>query len=155
MAEKGRNIWFDSALLESTAYMALNAPSSIKVLSFFFLKRQFEPVGRQGKESWRLKNNGVIEFTYKEAANKYGFSASTFRNAIDELMEKGFIDIAEAGGGIYKVKNLYSISNRWQKYSTSEYVKPQGRPKPVNRGFQKGNQLGRNCHKEKYCYKTT
>jgi len=149
MTKENQNIWFERGLLESKAYLALNAASSLKLLSLFFIRRQFQSVGRKGKENWIIKNNGLIEFTYKEALHKYGFSESTFRNAIDELMDKGFIDIAEASGGIYKVKNLYSISNRWRKYDTPEYEQPQSRPKSVNKGFQKGNQFGRNCQKEK------
>jgi hypothetical protein len=150
MAGKGKIIWFERALIESKAFLALKTAATHKVLSFFFTKRQCEPIGRKGKDGWNIKNNGQIVFTYEEALRKYGISYSTFRNAIDELIEKGFIDIAASGQGTYKVANLYSISNRWRNYGTSDYEMPKLRPKkPINKGFQKGNQYGRNCNKEK------
>ncbi len=113
-------------------------------------KRQLVKVGRKGKEKWDICNNGEIEFTYIEAEDNYGISAGAFRDAIDELREKGFIDIAATGMGVHKVTTLYSISDRWKLYGLTEYEPPKPRPKkPINRGFQKGNQFGRNCRKRK------
>jgi hypothetical protein len=149
MAGKGKIIWFERALIESKAFLALKTAATHKVLSFFFTKRQCEQIGRKGKENWIIKNNGQIEFTYLEAQNKYGISRDKFGTAIDDLIDKGFIDIAASGQGIYKVKSLYSISNRWRNYDTPDYEQPKPRPKSVNRGFQKGTQYGRNCCKEK------
>jgi hypothetical protein len=113
-------------------------------------KRQPVKIGRRGKEQWDIANNGEIVFTYKEAKEKYGISYGAFRDAIDELRDKGFVDIAESGAGLYKSANLYAISDRWRLYGTPEYEKPKPRPKgPMNRGFQKGNRYGRNCKKKK------
>ncbi len=106
--------------------------------------------GRSGKERWDITNNGEIEFTYIEAKEKYGISYGAFRNAIDELREKGFVDIAESGAGLYKSANKYSISDRWKWYGTPQYEKPKPRPKgPMNKGFKKGNKYGRNSKKKK------
>jgi len=149
MAGKGKIIWFERALIESAAFRAIKTATAHRVLAIFFTKRQCERIGRKGRESWTIKNNGEIEFTYKEALQKYGIPNSTFRDAINEIIDKGFIDIAASGQGIYKVKNLYSISNRWRKYGTLDYEQPQSRPKPINRGFQKDNEYGRNYCKEK------
>jgi len=147
---KGRNIWFDRGLLESKAFLALGTATAHKVLAIFWTKRQFEQVGRKGKEQWDIVNNGEIVFTYVEAENRYGILPGAFRTAIDELRVKGFIDIAETGTGTHKVKTLYSISDRWRKYGTPEYQAPKARPKgPINRGFQKGNRYGRNSRKKK------
>ncbi len=90
-----------------------------------------------------------IIFTYKEAEKKYGISDSRFGKAIDELIEKGFIDIADTGMGVHKVTTLYSISDRWKLYGTKDFVKKERAKGPINRGFQKGNQYGRNCRKKK------
>lgn len=147
---KGQNIWFSRELIESKAYAALKTATAHRVLSLFFTKRQFESVGRKGREQWSIKNNGEIIFTYQEAKNKYGISYSVFRKAIDELISKGFIDIAQTGMGVHKVTTLYSISDRWRLYGTPEYETSNPRPKkPINRGFQKGNRLGRNCRIKK------
>ena len=147
---KGQNIWFPRDLINSKAFAALKTATSHKVLAIFYTKRQFERTGRKGKEQWHIKNNCEIRFTYKEAERKYSISYGAFRNAIDELRDKGFIDIAESGAGLHKAANLYSINDRWKLYGTPEYEKPKPRPKgPVNRGFQRGNQYGRLCKKRK------
>jgi hypothetical protein len=99
---------------------------------------------KHGKQ-WEIINNGEIEFTFAQAKGDYHISESTFRDAIDELRDKGFLDIAETGAGLYKTKNLYELSRRWEKYGTEDYKPPKPRPKgPMNKGFKKGNKLGRN-----------
>lgn len=139
----------EQRLLKSKAYRSLRTPTSYFVLGIFMTKRQMVKGGRSGKERWDIINNGEIEFTYPEAKKKYGISSGAFRNAIDELREKGFIDIAATGMGVHKVKTLYSISDRWKLYGTPGYEPAKPRPrKPINRGFQKGNTLGRNCKKK-------
>ena len=146
----GKNIWFDRALLKSRAFIALRTVTAHKILAIFFTKRQMERLGRRGKEQWNIRNNGEIVFTYKEAEEKYGIKVGAFRDAIDELRKKGFIDISAAGMGVHKVTTLYSISNRWRLYGMPEYEPPKTLPKkPINRGFQKGNQYGRNCKERK------
>lgn len=146
---KGRNIWFERTLIESEAFLSLKTATAHKVLAIFFTKRQCEQVKYKGRKEWTIKNNGEITFTYQEAKTKYGISCSSFRNAIDELIDKGLIDIAATGMGVHKVTTLYSISDRWQLYGTLDYEKPKPRPKkPVNKGFRKGNQHGRNCKKK-------
>jgi len=142
------NFWVERRLVRSKAFLSLTA-TAIKVLMIFHIKRQMESVGRRGKEQWTIKNNGEITFTYKEAKNEYGISESAFRCAIDELISKGFIEIARTGMGVHKVTTWYSISDRWREYGTPEYEKPKPRPKkPINRGFQKGNKYGRNCQQK-------
>jgi hypothetical protein len=147
--KSGQNVWTERRLLKSKAFFALRTAAAHKVLAIFWTKRQFEQIGRRGKEQWDIVNNGMIVFTYKEA-RRLGISDGAFRTAIDELCEKGFIDIAATGMGVHKATNLYFISDRWRKYGTLEYEKPKPRPKgPINRGFQKGNRYGRNSRKEK------
>lgn len=147
---KNVNIWFEKQLINSKAFAELKTATAHKVLAIFFTKRQCEPNGIGRWKKWEIKNNGEIVFTYKEANEKLGISAKTFTKAIDELREKGFIDIASTGMGVHKVVTLYGISERWRLYKTPEYEPPKPRPKkPINRGFQKGNQYGRNCKKRK------
>jgi hypothetical protein len=141
---------FEQRLLKSKAYRSLRTPTAYFALGIFMTKRQIGKVGRQGKERVVILNNGEIVFTYSEAKGLYGISAGAFRDAIDELREKGFIDIAATGMGVHKVTTLYSISERWKLYGLTEYESPKPRPKkPINKGFQKGNQFGRNCKRGK------
>ncbi|MHC4477712.1 MAG: hypothetical protein ACYTEL_18860 [Planctomycetota bacterium] len=136
----------EQRLLKSKAYRSLRTPTAYFVFGIFMTKRKLAKGGRKGKEQWEITNNGEIEFTYDEAEEKYGICPSTFRNAIDELRDKGFLDIAATGMGVHKVTTHYSISERWKLYGTREYEPPKPRPrKPVNRGFQEGNRYGRNC----------
>lgn len=146
---KSDNIWIPKTLIQSRAFRALRTPTAHVVLAIFWTKRQMVQVGRRGKGQWAVANNDEIEFTYLEADSKWGISASVFRNAIDELRNKGFLDIAESGAGLYKSKNKYTLSERWRRYGTPDYEPPKPRPKgPVNRGFKKGNRLGRNARRK-------
>ncbi len=146
---RSKVVVLDQRLLKSKAYRSLKTPTAYFVFGIFMTKRQLVKVGRRGKEQWDVANNGEITFTYKEAKEKYCISSGAFRDAIDELREKGFIDIAATGMGVHKVTTFFSISERWKQYGTPEYEKPKPRPKgPINRGFKKGNTLGRNCKKK-------
>ncbi|MHC4123570.1 MAG: hypothetical protein ACYSSI_08360 [Planctomycetota bacterium] len=146
MTNKSSVIVVEQALFKSKAYRSLSSPTAYFVLGIFWTKRQIGKVGRLGKKQRVILNNGEIVFTYAEAKREYGISYSAFRAAIDELREKGFVDIAESGAGLYKSANLYSLSERWKLFGTEDYEKPKPRPKkPINKGFQKGNRFGRNC----------
>ena len=88
---KGASIHFERCLLESQAFMDLGTATAHKVLATFWIRRQMYKAGRSGKKQWVISNNGEITFTYEEAKKKLHISFSTFRNAIDELREKGYI----------------------------------------------------------------
>lgn len=149
MASINPNIWLEKNMLQSNAFMSLTNPTAMKVLMLFMSRRQFEKVGSGKRQRWAIKNNGEIEFTYKEAQSRWGISSSSFKRAIAELVNKGFIDIAETGMGVHKVKNLYAISNRWKDYGTPDFESPKQRAKgPINRGFQPGNKFGKNNRKK-------
>ena len=146
---RSKVVVLDQRLLKSKAYRSLKTPIAYFVLGIFWTKRQIGKVGRRGKEQVVILNNGEITFTYKEAKENYCISSGAFRDAIDELREKGFVDIAATGMGVHKVTTCYSISDRWKLYGMPEYEPPKPRPKkPINRGFQKGNKFGRNCKKK-------
>ena len=106
------------------AFRKLNA-SSIFVLFEFLYRRQVTQVptkeGR-GKE-WIISNNGEIFFPYDEAKNNFGIPRSTFRRAIDQLVDLGFIDITHHGGGMMKDASKYAISERWRDYGKEEFIK--------------------------------
>ena len=104
------------------AFRKLN-PNSIFVLFEFLYRRKVTQVptkvGR-GKE-WIISNNGEIFFTYDEAKNNFGIPRSTFRRAIDQLVDLGFIDITHHGGGMMKDASKYAISERWKEYGKKEW----------------------------------
>jgi len=147
---RSKVVVIEQRLLKSKAYRSLRTPTAYFVLGIFMTKRQLVKVGRDGKRQWDIVNNGEITFTYREAKGKYGISYSAFKKAIDELREKGFIDIAATGMGVHKVATFFSIGDRWKLYGTPEYEPAKPRPKKtINRGFQEGNRYGCNCRKRK------
>jgi hypothetical protein len=149
MAKKSTVIVLERRLLMSQAFRQLRTAAAHQVLMIFMSKRRVEKEKLPRRTGWVITNNGEITFTYREAEKKCGLSPARFRNAVDELIAKGFIDIAGPGMGVYKVTTFYSISDRWRNYGTDQFVKKDRRRGLINRGFQKGNQYGRNCRREK------
>jgi hypothetical protein len=141
-------------MIKSGAWLSLSG-TAIQVYLLFRCKCQIAKRSRRpGKRSEglieRLLNNGELVFTYIEAAQKHKITAGRFRRAIDELVEKGFIDITATGMGVHKVESLYAISERWQSYGTPLF-RPAKRPVPNIRGcgFRKGNKLWQKAHRKK------
>lgn len=68
----------------------------------------------------RLKKDGydgTFNFTYSEA-EKLGFARRTFSEIIQDLNDKGFINIVEQGGkrGCGLSNSKYKLSERWRDY---------------------------------------
>lgn len=103
----------------------------------FLRKRQMEPVKRSKRsDEWTIKNNGEIVYPYTEAEHK-GVGRREFRNAIDELIEKGFLDIAHQGsGGRSGDVTKYFLDNRWKEYGTTVF-------RPAKSPRQKDSRQGR------------
>jgi len=131
-----KNIWFDKDLLRSSAFRSLKKWSIIVYLDFL-RRRQMEPVKRAKRsDDWIIKNNGEIVYPYSEAERK-GVGRREFRDAIDELMEKGFLDIAHQGsGGRSGDMTKYFIDDRWKQYGTPAF-------RPASNPRKKDNRQGR------------
>jgi hypothetical protein len=147
-------IVLDKLMVQSPVWLLLSG-TAIKVYQLFrckcqFAKRNRRPVKRSEGLMERILNNGEIEFTYIEAKQKYGITAGRFVRAIDELVEKGFLDIAETGMGLYGLPTHYAISDRWQYWGTEQF-RPAKRPEPSIRGcgFRKGNKLWLKARRKK------
>ena len=116
---KSKNIWIEREMILSPAFRKLNG-RAMEVLLLFLYRRQWKQASRKGK--WYTTNNGEIVFPYKEAKKRFKIPKSSFARAIDKLMEHGFIDIAHLGGGLIGDCTRYSISGRWRKYGTDNFV---------------------------------
>lgn len=117
-------IYIERELLKSPLYWSL-PKSAQRVFITFLLKRRMGKVstGSRGKQ-WDTLNNGELIFTYSEAKKEMGMPAKTFRDAIDKLVDHGFIDIFHQGsGGVKGDVSLYAISERWRNYGTDKFVK--------------------------------
>lgn len=142
-----KNIWFDKDLLRSSAFRSMKKWSILVYLDFL-RKRQMTPVKRSKRSNeWFIKNNGEIVYPYTEAEHK-GIGRREFRNAIDELMEKGFLDIAHQGsGGRSGDMTRYFIDDRWKDYATPSF-------RPARNPRRKDTRKGRgwsafHAHKKK------
>ena len=114
-------ICFDKDILRSKAFRSLSKWSFLAYMDFL-RKRQMEKVKNKNRSpEWVIKNNGDIVYPYLEAENK-GIGRREFRNAIDELIEKGFLDIAHQGsGGRSGDMTKYFIDDRWKGYGTPSF----------------------------------
>jgi len=143
--KKSGFVIIERELLLSPAWVSLGGISA-KVYLIFRGKCQFAKRRRGcGKHTERLKdrilNNGQLVFTYAEAQKIYGMTAPRFTRTIDELIEKGLIDITATGAGVHKVVTLYAISERWQDYGTPSFKEAHRPERRIKCGFRKGNKL--------------
>ena len=139
---KSTVIYIDRTLIDSTAFNSISA-ACYRVYFRFLKKRIPKKVGRRGKKSWIIANNGEIVFTYSEARKKLGMPSSTFMKSIDKLIEVGLIDVIHSGSGgrspdgLHGDVSLYAISERWQKYGTPDFeIKTRPKDSRGGRGFK-------------------
>jgi hypothetical protein len=150
MRKPGNAVYINRVLLKSRAWLSLSGVAP-QVYMLFRTKCQMgRRPGKPGKRDWMILNNGEITFSYREAKRQYGITAPRFRRALDDLIEKGFIDVTASGMGVKRVKSLYAISDRWRDYGTPAFREAK-RPKPsiANPGFKRGNKLSPLASKKK------
>jgi len=89
--------------------------------------------GHKKSNEWVIENNGDIVYPYSEAERK-GIGRREFRNAIDELREKGLLDISHLGSGGRKGDmSRYFLCDRWKDYGTPEFQPPKNPRSKDNR----------------------
>ena len=115
------NIRMSHELLHSRAYTELSYAPSLKLLNWFYEKIEIKVNRRKrGAERYKFVNNGDIDFEYLEAKFR-GLSHQQFRRALLDLHKYGFIEVARPGSVLKEMCTLYSLSDRWKKYGTSEF----------------------------------
>ena len=130
-------IYIPKDMLISPVYRGLSRVALL-LLQDFFAKRVMRQVS---KKKWIVENNGKIIFPYTEAEEN-GYSRKSFRNGIDELQSKGFLDITHQGkGGGKPLKghadcSKYLLDDRWKQYGTPEF-------RPAKKPRQKDTRQGR------------
>lgn len=150
MSGKGFVIVLEQRLVKSAAWLSLSGTAKDVYLVFRTKCRMEKRRGKPAKRSPVIANNGEIEFTYAEAEQKYAIKKGRFTRALDQLLDRGFIDVAATGMGVHKVKTCYAISERWRDYGTVQF-KAATRPKPsiANPGFKRGNRHWKKAHEKK------
>ncbi len=136
--KKFKGMFLAADLLESNAYRSLSHMARTVLIEF--MKRRIivkapNNNGFYGKLD--IQNNGKIIFTYNEAKNLYKISSRSFKMCLAELVEKGFIDIADqAPAGYGKLPSKYAISKRWENYGTDRFETAEMRHNPPSGGFR-------------------
>lgn len=139
-----RRVIVPRLMLQSRAYRTLPTVTAYRVLSEFFLKRKIVPVedGRQKKDTyWEVMNDGRIVYPYDEA-ERQGISATAFRDALDVLLERGFIRITKTGEGKHRRRTFYGMADGWRTWRPGKVVNTRKKRKK-GAGFQPGNKLGK------------
>jgi len=130
-SEDEPKIYLPRSLCDNEAFKSLSKWSHV-ILIKFYSKRIMKPIkrGRNRKRYWVCENNGQIMFPYSEA-EKMGIGKREFRNAIDELQDKGFLDIKHRGNGGRKPERsnardatLYWIDERWKDFGSDKFIPP-------------------------------
>lgn len=124
-------LWLDKKLKDSPAFRSLAKCSILTYMDFLGKRKMQQSKSKSRSDEWTISNNGEIVYPYKEAINR-GMSEGQFRNSIDELILKGFLDINHHGsGGRAKDMTTYIIDTRWMDYGTPDF-KPAKRPRKKN-----------------------
>lgn len=137
----GRPIYIDSDLLNSHAFRKLTKSALVVLLDFFGKRKVMKQKGKRRTDpgAWITINNGQLVYTYREAGKK-GMATGVFRDAIDELVERGFTDIARPGSGYGRQVTLYGLSERWRNYGTDKFIiVHRQKDTRQGRGFSCGN----------------
>jgi hypothetical protein len=134
----GKGTYVVAELINSPAFRSLSG-TTILVYFDFRLKMQIHKKTKHSEPE--ITNNGKIVYTYIEAERE-GISRPSFQRALDQLIEHGFIYLAETGAGLYKSANLYGMSGEWKKWATPSFtVTPRPRRKSAfpSAGFKNGH----------------
>lgn len=126
--QTGGQIAVERDLITSKAFLALTGLAP-QVLFLFLSRRKFERqrISPKKRSQWVCINADDLSFTYAEA-DSLGIGAKRFTRAIDQLVEKGFLNSNHGGGVVRGDKSKYGLSERWRLYGTVEF-QPAERPK--------------------------
>jgi len=115
-------------IVTSPAYLSLTGIAP-QVLSLFLSRRIFErrKTHKKKRGEWICVNADKLSFTYAQAA-KLGINGKRFVRALDQLVERGFLNVTHSGGVIRGDVSFYGLSERWRLYGSKEF-QPASRPK--------------------------
>lgn len=131
-----RLIVIQSDMFQSPAFHDLSK-TAILVLMRFLQKRTW-PEGKRGSRKKKLKNvkyqDEDLVFIGREA-EWLGIKAPSFRRAINELVENGFITVVHQGGayGPRKDPSRYRLVETWRLWGTDSFPHPT-KPKCIYTG---------------------
>ncbi len=140
-------IYLDKGLLRSKNFRTLSKWSMLVYLDVL-RKRRMVKNKKSGRDTiWSIGNNGDIIYPYSEAEHK-GIGRREFRNSIDELVERGFLDVTHWGsGGRSGDVTKYFLDDRWKDYGNKKKFllakKPRVKQSLAGRGWKIYNEKKR------------
>jgi hypothetical protein len=124
----GRYVAMTYHLLESPAYRALKYPSA-KLLPLIYKEAADQLKTIYGTAVFW---SGDFTFTYSHAG-AHGIAKATFSDVLSDLVGLGFLDCVRRGT-MKKQTTVWRLSQRYQKFGTSAFVKVRwDRPKQARR----------------------
>ena len=123
-------IYLENDLLKAPAVIAIRSAHSFRVLLEFYRRRVIHKrKDHRGKRAGAvIMNNGELVLTFKEAKARLGISQATYSRCLSELVELGFLDIAELSSGLHRQATKWSISDRWRRYGQDDFQRVKRTP---------------------------
>jgi hypothetical protein len=92
---------------------------------------------RRGKNQFFAGNNGELVLTYSGLHNQFEYSTRTISKALDQLINYGFIEIAQLGCGVKRQSHKIALIENWRQYGTPGFKAGEGKADgPVGGGFK-------------------
>jgi hypothetical protein len=133
--------YISKLLIHSKAFIKLTGAAK-QILLELYMRLKVNSTGKGGNQRFFAENNGELKLTYKSIHGQFGYSTATISKAIDQLVAKGFIEIAELGCGVKRLSHKIALTTNWQNYGTDNFVAGKGKSNvPVNGGFKKHKNL--------------
>lgn len=115
----GKGTFIETKMVLSKAYQSLGVSGTGKTVSsfshvllhLFLLKRQFgKTKDRKGAGTFQRADDNQFTMTYEQLmAKPFNCTQPRVTRSFDELLEKGFISIADPGGAYEKHKAVYEL----------------------------------------------
>jgi hypothetical protein len=134
-------VTMEKELLQSKAWRSLSK-SAMLVYIEFRIRCQVEGVKRQQRRELSplpgaiIHNNGRLVLTYKQAEEELGITPTTFRDAIDALINRGFLKITDSGGAD-RTPTRYEIARDWPLYGSDTFEPERRRKREGQIGFRR------------------
>ena len=97
----------DREMMNSTAWYSLSFSAIVAYINIYY--------NLKGK----TKDREII-CTHSTLKNR--MAKSTWRKAVKELIEKGFIDLVHGSRGLQRQPNIYGLSERWRRFGTRRFI---------------------------------
>jgi hypothetical protein len=110
-----KGTYFEIELYDCHAYRHLR-PSAVKVLLGFKMRVQVSNRGSKSNQDWQPQNQRELVYTYDAIGHETGLGTQAISKALDDLVEKGFLDVVRLGGGRYGVHTEWGLSDHYKKW---------------------------------------